>query len=251
MLTTNGGADGAACNPEASNLDPTLLHEPTIAIGTAEHPSVATVEVGQPIQLCLWRFEPGRPIRVTIRHEYRWVAESIGYPPCARDYCYSHVNWAAVPGDPLGEYQVSAEQGQLTAVGTVNVVAATERRLLVVGNGVDEQQYQRFKRGQTVPVAVAGYPPRRPVRLLVYYTRERELQITTTVLRFRTWTQLRTDARGGVVYQVRTAAADPPGCYALDTRPKPQALLRFEETDAQTHVTELNVKATEPLFCLT
>lgn len=249
MLTTQGGADGSACNGPA--LDVTSLKEPTIAIGTDQRPNFATVEVANPIQLCLWRFEPGSPIQVTVRYPNGRVTQSVGYSPCARDECYSHVNWAAIPGDPLGDYKVTAVQGQLRAQGTVRVVAATRRNLLVVGNGVDEYQYQTFKRGQTIRVAVAGYPPRSSVQLFVYYTHERALQRRTTVLRFRTWIQLRIDSRGGAVYQLRTAAGDPPGCYALDTRPKPQALLRFEETDLLTHVVQLNVKATEPLFCLT
>jgi hypothetical protein len=249
MLTTQGGADASACDGPA--LDVRRLQEPTIAIGTDQHPNFATVEVANPIQLCLWRFEQGHPIQVTVGYPNGRVADYAGYPPCAQEACYSHVNWAAIPGDPLGDYQVTAIQGQLRAQGTVRVVAATERHLLVVGNGVDEYQYQTFKRGQTIPVAVAGYPPQSSVQLFVYYTREGALQRGSTVLGFQTWTQLHTDSQGGAVYQLRTAAGDPPGCYALDTRPKPQGLLRFEVADPVTHVIELNVKATELLFCLT
>jgi hypothetical protein len=131
------------------------------------------------------------------------------------------------------------------------VVAATGRRLLMVGNGIDEYQYQTVRRGQALQVALAGYGSRRAVRLLVYYTPERTLQGGETALRFRTWVDLRTGARGGAAYLLRTTARDPRGCYALDTRPVPQLPLRFVETDPQTNVAFLNVKASEPLFCLT
>jgi hypothetical protein len=200
------------------------------------------VEVAQPIQLCLWRFRSDAPVQVTVSYPDGRVAVSSGT---------SYVNWAAVPGDPLGDYQVTAVQGQLRALGTVRVVAATQRRLLVVGNGVDEQAYQRFDRGQTIQVAIAGYQARSGVQLIVYHTPERRLQWSPLPpLEFRTWAQLRTDAQGGSTYSLRTAAGDPKGCYGLDTRPEPETTLRAEESLLLGHP-YVNTKATEPLFCLT
>jgi hypothetical protein len=251
MLSTQGGADSSVCNPDSSRLDATLLEGPTIAIGTDQRPNFAELEVASPIQLCLWRFAPGRRVEVSIRYPNARTARRIDPPPCRTGDCYSHVNWAAVPGDPLGDYQVTAVQGKLRASGTVRVVAATGRRLLVVGNGIDEYQYQTVRRGQTLRVAMAGYGSRRAARLLVYYTPARTLQDGETALRFRTWVGLRAGSRGGATYLLRTAASDPRGCYALDTRPVPQGLLRLVETDPQTNVPLLNVKASEPLFCLT
>jgi hypothetical protein len=246
MLSTTGGADGSAC--DSPQLDVTRLREPTIAIGTDRRPNFAVVEIAQPIQLCLQRFEPDRPIEVTVRSPDGRVT-AVGDPPCWIKPCPSHVNWAAVPGDPAGNYQVTAVQGQLRAVATVRVVPARTRHILVVGNGVDEQQYQSFRRGQTIPVAIAGYGPDRDVQLFIYHTRERLLQRSTGELRFRTWIQLHTDPRGETMYRLQTAPGDPPGCYALDTRPETQTELRWVETvQGQTFV---NNKATEPLFCLT
>ena len=246
MLSTTGGADGSAC--PSPQLDVTRLREPTIAIGTDRRPNFAVVEIAQPIQLCLERFEPDQPIEVTVRSPGGRVT-AVGDPPCGFNVCPSHVNWAAVPGDPAGDYQVTAVQGPLRAVATVRVVPATTRHLLVVGNGVDEQQYQSFRRGQTIPVTIAGYGPNRDVQLFIYYTRERLLQRSIGELRFRTWIQLHTDHRGETTYRLQTAPGDPPGCYALDTRPEPQNFLRAVET-VQGH-TYVNLKATEPLFCLT
>jgi hypothetical protein len=249
MLSSFGGAGGGLpCDPEESGIDIGRLDEPTIAIGTDQRPNFAVLEVAEPIQLCLWRFAPGRPIDVTVRYPGGRIAESAGDVECVADDCWSHVNWVAVPGDPLGDHRVTAVQGQLRAEGTVKVVAATKRHLLVVGNGASEGAYQTFKRGQTIRVAAAGYGPGRGVELFVYYTRERMLQRSGRPLRFWTWIQLHADRQGGVTYSLRTAVGDPPGCYALDTRPKPQTVLRIEEPDPQG--TYLNVMATEPLFCL-
>jgi hypothetical protein len=253
MLSSIGGVGGEFfCDPTFGMDLRGRPREPTIAIGTVQRPDFAVLEVVEPIQLCLWRFEAGSPIQVNIRYPNGRVAKLIGYPPeapCHSNVCYSHVNWAAVSGDPLGDYEVTAIQGQLRAVGTVRVVPATKRRILVVGNGGDEGQYQRFKRGQTIRVAAAGYQPQASVQLLIYHTPARELQRSGGPLRFRTLVQLRTNPQGGVVYQLRTGVGDPAGCYALDTRPAPQTVMRSEE-----HILGddfVNLKATEPLFCLT
>jgi hypothetical protein len=241
MLSSEGGAGGGSvCDDgeDGSGLDMSRLPEPTIAIGTPQRPNFEVVEVAQPIQLCLWRFRSDAPVQVTVSYPDGRVAVSSGT---------AYVNWAAVPGDPLGDYQVTAVQGQLRALGTVRVVDATERRLLVVGNGVDEQAYQRFERGQTIQVAIGGYRPWSGVQLLVYHTPEGRLQRGgPPLLEFRTWVQLRTDGQGGSTYSLRTAAGDPSGCYGLDTLPEPQTTLRGEESHLY-----VNTKATEPLFCLT
>jgi hypothetical protein len=145
MLSSEGGAGGSSvCDDgeDGSGLDMSRLPEPTIAIGTPQRPNFEVVQVAQPIQLCLWRFRSDAPVQVPVSYPDGRVAASSGT---------AYVNWAAVPGDP----------------GTVRVVDATERRLLVVGNGVDEQAYQRFERGRTIQVAIGGYRPWSGVQLLV------------------------------------------------------------------------------------
>jgi hypothetical protein len=249
MESSIGGAGGEFfCDPQFGMDLRGRPREPTIAIGDVQRPNFAVLEVAQPIQLCLWRFEPGHPIQVNVRYPNGRVAQLIGYPPespCHSDICYSHVNWAAVSGDPLGDYEVTAVQGQLRALGTIRVKPATERQILVVGNGSDEGQYQTFNRGQTVRIAAAGYQPQASVPLLIYYTPERKLQRSGRPLQFRTWVQLRTDPDGGAVYNLHTTAGDPQGCYALDTYPAPQTTGRAEYQGS------VSLKDTAPLFCLT
>jgi hypothetical protein len=53
------------------------------------------------------------------------------------------------------------------------------------------------------------------------------------------------DSSGGAVYGLRTAAGDRPGCYALDTSPRTQALGLVLEVD------RLTDRDSAPLFCLT
>jgi hypothetical protein len=134
----------------------------------------------------------------------------------------------------------------LRALATIRVVRATQRRILVVGNGVDEQEYQRFKRGQTIQVTAAGYQPQASMQLLIYYTPRQKLQ-DSGILQFRTWVPLRTNSQGGTVYNLHTAAEDRPGCYALDTRPVPQSSGRMQDP----RIDFVNLFDTAPLFCLT
>jgi hypothetical protein len=58
-----GGADSIPCwgiydhQPE----------KPTIAVNARTDPSVTVASITSPVQICLFRFSPGRPIQVTIR----------------------------------------------------------------------------------------------------------------------------------------------------------------------------------------
>ena len=249
MESSIGGAGGGSICTNEATLDPSHVRKPTIVMGAPQRPGFAVLEVAQAIQLCLWRFEQGDPVEVDIRYPNGRIAELVGYPPGSRPcdpICASHVDWAAVSGDPLGDYKVTAVQGHLQALGTIRVVRSTERRILVLGNGTDEQEYQRYKRGQTIQVTAAGYQPQAGVQLLMYYTPKQRLQ-NGVMLQFRTWVQLRTDPQGGAVYHLHTAADDPQGCYALDTRPAPETPGRYSAPDGD----YVASKDTAPLFCLT
>ena len=249
MLSTFDSSGAAVCDRSYARADYGRAEAPIVMVGTSQGGDPTVVQVAEPVQLCLWHFAPGEPIHVSVRSPEGRLTTSVGHPPgdlpCLSDNCYSHVNWAAVPGDPLGDYEITAVQGPLRATASVRVVPATMRRLLVVGNGIDQGQYTTFRRGATIQVAAAGYRSTSDVRLSIYYTHERALQLNVPELRFLTWVQLRTDALGGAVYQLRTNAYDRPGCYALDTSPRTQALGPFLEVD------RLTDRDSAPLFCLT
>jgi hypothetical protein len=248
MLSTFDSSGAAVCHRSYARADSGRAETPTVVMGTSQGRDSTVVEVAEPVQLCLWHFAAGEPIHVSVRSPDGRVTTSVGHPPgdlpCLSDNCYSHVNWTAVPGDPLGDYEIAAVQGPLRATATVRVVPATMRRLLVVGNGIDQGQYTTFRRGATIAVAAAGYRSSSDVRLAIYYTHERALQLNVPELRFLTWVQLRTDELGGAVYRLRTNTHDRPGCYALDTSPRTQALGPVLEVD------RLTDRHTAPLFCL-
>jgi hypothetical protein len=131
MLSPFGGAGGGSICDDQTTLEPGRVRAPTVAIGTNKRPNFTVLEIAAPIQLCLWRFAEGRPIQVEVRYPDGRVAKLTGSPPGSRPcgvLCYSHVNWAAVAGDPLGDYKVTAVQRQLRAVATIRVVRSTERR---------------------------------------------------------------------------------------------------------------------------
>jgi hypothetical protein len=220
MDVDTGGADGLACWEVLDGV-----RTPTVWLGDEANPSVGRVAIASPFRLCLLRFRTGTPIQVTIRSPSGRLDRSIAPPPCSGRQCASEVHWAALPGDPLGDYQVTAVQGDVTAHGRIIVEKLDEPRLMVVGGVIDEDQRVTVRPGRTVEIAIAGFQPHRSIGMLFYYTPN--LDPYPQDLRFRAWTPVETDASGAAVFQLRTAPSDPRGCYVVNTRPP----LRAGETD--------------------
>ena len=220
MDVDEGGADGFACWEELDGV-----RTPTVWFGGEGDPTVTRVAMASPLRICLLRFRAGTPIQVTIRSPSGRLDRSTAPPPCSGQQCASEVHWAALPGDPLGDYQVTAVQGDVTAHGRIIVEKSDEPRLMVVGGVIYEDQRVTVRPGRTVGIAIAGFQPHRSIGLLFYHTPN--LDPYPQDLRFRAWTPVKTDASGAAVFQLRTAPSDPPGCYVVNTRPP----LRAGETD--------------------
>jgi hypothetical protein len=220
MDVDTGGADGFACWEELDQV-----RTPTVWPGNGQNPT--RVAIAEPLRICLLRFRTGTPIQVTIRSRTGRLDRSIAPPPCSGQQCASEVHWAALPGDPLGVYQVTAVQGGLRAHGRIVVEQWREPRLMVIGGVIDEDQRVTVRPGRTVGIAIAGFRPHRSIGLLFFYTTN--LDPYPKRLRFRAWTPVETDASGAAVFHLRTAPSDPRGCYVVNTWPP----LRAGETNAR------------------
>jgi hypothetical protein len=220
MDVDTGGADGYACWEQLDQV-----RAPTVWFAEID-PTVTRAAIADPLRICLLRFRTGTPIQVTIRSPKGRLDRSIAPPPCSGRQCASEVHWAALPGDPLGDYQVTAVQGDLTAHGRIIVEKSDEPRLMVVGGVIDEDQRVTVRPGRTVGIAIAGFRPHRSIGLLFFYTPN--LDPYPTRLRFRAWTPVETDASGAAVFHLRTAPSDPRGCYVVNTWPP----LRAGDPDA-------------------
>jgi hypothetical protein len=194
-------------------------------MGTEDDPSIATVEVAQPLTICLLGFSASAPIQVTVRHTGgRLERITAPTPTCKATDCTSEAYWAALPGHALGRYGVTAVQGKLTATGRITVKAAELPGLMVIGTTGETIRYTA-RPGTTIGIALAGLGSRRSIDLMFYYTPSFKLcaEICTT-MQFRAATTVALDASGGATFRLRTSPADPLGCYGVNTMPPLEAL---------------------------
>jgi hypothetical protein len=201
--------------------------KPTIAIGFDGDPSVTTIQVAEPLLICLKGFNRGAPIQVTIRSPAGRLQQLTAViPSCAVPPCTPLTGWAALPGDPLGRYELTAVQGNLSAAGRATVEPADSPRLMVIGStGDDLMRRVTVRRGTTVGIALAGLRPRRSIDLLFYHTPSFEwCAEACTTMDFQATTTVPLDAGGGAIFRLRTSLTDPPGCYVVNTWPPLAAL---------------------------
>ena len=221
MDVDTGGAGSLTCGEALEEV-----RQPTVAFNLFRPFSVATAEGMTRFDTCLVGFAHDAPIDVTIdvpggKTKHRRAS------PCDQD-CPPSVIWAVMPGDPLGDYAVSAVQGRLRATGVVHVrstnppnARASQRSLSVVtDSGIPDVNGRATVRlGTTIVVVIEGFEPRQLVDLLFYYTREGPQRLYPRRLRFRTFVPVRTDLPGNAIYRLQTSPRDPPGCYIVHTWP--------------------------------
>jgi hypothetical protein len=222
-LDFGAGGDEDYC----SNVYPEA-RKPTIGIGSGDDPSVTTLRIATPLPICLVRFNPGAPIQVTIRSPAgRLKQMTAPAPSCGAAGCTSQTAWAALPGDPLGRYDMTAVQGNLSAKARITVKAADGPRLMVIGSmGDDLTTRITVRPGTTIGIALAGLRPRRSIGLLFYYTPSFKFggEISAKGLQFQASTTVSIDASGGAIFRLRTSPTDRRGCYAVNTWPPLRAL---------------------------
>ncbi len=93
----------------------------------------------------------------------------------------------AFPPDPLGQYQVQATQGSLSATGTFTIRAPTRPNV--------EPLLDEVGRGDSLPVALSGFDPREKVALRLY-RKTASRRVTDIYTRGPRVASLRVDARG-------------------------------------------------------
>jgi hypothetical protein len=216
-----GGADGDCfAYPEEQ--------KPTIAIGELDDPSVTGLRIGTPLTICLLGFSPDAEIEVTVES----AAGSADYltapaPDCPAG-CYSWTGWAALPGAPLGRYDVTAVQGDLSAKGAITVLPANEPSLMVLDHSGGLTRLT-VRPGETIGIVLAGFAPYQDIGLLFYYTPSFQVsggEIGVKGLRFRGSTTVTTNGTGSTIFLLETSPTDLRGCYAVNTWPPLVALQR-------------------------
>ncbi|MFL5800540.1 MAG: SH3 domain-containing protein [Roseiflexaceae bacterium] len=129
-----------------------------ITIYAAEH------ETGEGFSFCFSGYAQNQPIQVAIARPdgtvLRQEVPALPFGPEAMD-------WVTRPGDPLGQYTVTATQGDQRATGGFTLRSASRPRM-VVFQDAGAQLSAAGSPGSTFQVALAGFQPQQQVLLHVY-----------------------------------------------------------------------------------
>lgn len=162
-------------------------------------------EVAQRQRICFGGFWPDQPVFIEITYPDGTVETGKVMPQ-------DGVTWNAMPGEPLGEYVLIAQQDGRRAEARFSVVPPTGHNILVMPESASP--------GTTFSVAIAGYAPNTSVSLSLYKKAPWEADYITTL------GEAITDDRGEAIIQVRTLESDPEGEYVVDTVPSAHDLHR-------------------------
>jgi hypothetical protein len=129
--------------------------------------------------------------------------------------------WTSLPGDPVGEYTITATQGERQAAATFNILPASEPRFAVVP--------RTGPPGTTFQIQLVGFPPNQEVAIHLYRLEDRVWRYTTSLP--TSDTRIQTDERGQATYELATQADDLATAYMLVTVPAAQAPRIFSDRD--------------------
>lgn len=122
-----------------------------------------------------------------------------------------------LPNDPLGSYTFIARQGDLQAETGLTLRPTSEPSLSIV-KGRSPQFNPRYARGDTVPVALAGFPAGQLIPVDIYKKSDTNANTAKEVYQYRTSIGIRINGSGEAMYDLPTKEDDPVGCYALAVR---------------------------------
>jgi hypothetical protein len=173
--------------------------------------------------VCFYNFPDPAPLQVTIKGP----DGSVEHHPTSRNSRTgtAFLWWGSEPGDPLGQYEITAVQGPRTARATFRLERQRLPTLRVVQNVVVTDWVEA---GTTVTVLLAGFRAGGLVRLHTYHLPLDQVDpdfpgIGTLAhpgkARYRSSANLTMNGRGELTYRIPTSRADPKGCYAFQTTP--------------------------------
>lgn len=176
----------------------------------------AAQEIGTAFFICFKGFAADQPVDAQVTRpdgttEQKQIAPNPGLAPTTGYYWI----WYSRAGDAMGEYQVSATQGDLQAQGTFTVQAATAPRVMLVSESV--------QRGDTLAFTLAGFSAGQPVPLYLYYRSETECSGRAPCWKYATaLPPVTADARGEGTATLATQPDDPAGLYRVVSNPPDQ-----------------------------
>lgn len=129
------------------------------------------------------------------------------------------VAWRALPGDPLGDYLITATGDGSVAEAVLSVVPASEPGIVVMeptepGIPPGLAGYAYGPAGTTFTFAIFGFPPEQTVPVYLYFEETSGNHVYLTELR-----AVQVSAAGTAYFDVVTRVDDPTGHYCVQIEP--------------------------------
>lgn len=150
--------------------------------------------------VCVLNFDPTLPVRITVTPAGGPLRTSVVPPAHAAAF---DASFLIGPGDPLGFYHVTAEQGDAVAVADVLVTLSDEPRIF-------RHPEKRVTAGGTIDLLLAGFPSGRPAILHLYGTDGSQAS-------YRTSFTVPVDEHGDAAVTLSTPSSLRSGCYVFAT----------------------------------
>jgi len=212
-----GGAGGDSC--VTSGLTDADFRGPAMSLGPGDDPLKASsteTEIGTPLNICFHRFSEGGTISVKVVSP---SGDAQRFTVCYNCTVVRPTSllWYTVAGQPLGRYQVIATQETAKAIATIVVSPQSLRTVYVAGQDPSLGGTRVDPIGTEFQLSLTGYDPDQQVWLLVY--RNPNPTSRGAGATYRTRVPLVMSGRGETLFNIRTGAGDPKGCYVFDTSP--------------------------------
>lgn len=161
--------------------------------------SAANIKVGQKTLACPEGFFPAQLVQYEVLKPDGAVVQGVGDAS-------QGIHWLALPGEPLGMYQLTVTQGDKLASTSFFVAAPTGPNIAVappVGPP-----------GSSFFVVMAGFAPGSSVPLHLYYDCDAVTMCFAVELG-----RVEVDQEGGTVTRITSSTTDPSGWFAVDAQP--------------------------------
>lgn len=203
-----GGGDD--CTEPRSNFSIAVVGRPDLSY-------VATPDV---LEMCVFAYRPTGIITFEVHDPSGRLAERWTVDPQDIAFFDGMVPFRRINSDPEGMYSISATQGDLIASTAVDVRRARTPQFVGYvneANGAPGFGYaQLIHPGETVRVAVGGFPPNTVVPLRIYGNPHVDESEMNVVVDYITSGLVTTDSLGGGIWEFKTKSTDPLGeCYRI------------------------------------
>jgi hypothetical protein len=169
--------------------------EPTIKVSGFHNPP----EIGEAFDFCFPAFNPSRALTVQVEFPTGRVVRKIVPPD------WTAMRWEPRPRDPIGTYRVSVTQDGATASTLFKLVESTGPVMRIIQP--EQQDYNPPEPGDTVELALVGYPPNRPALVHLYKPQQDDRYDYLSSIEVA----IGPNGRGYVI--ITTTRDAKPGCY--------------------------------------